>query len=51
MVVLVLSQSMERSLKICSKLEEQLHVCAPVQDIPDGGGALAQPEEVNSMKN
>ena len=34
MVVLVLSQSMERSLKICSKLEEQLHVCAPVQDIP-----------------
>ena len=33
MVILVLAQSMENSLKMCSKFEEQMHVCAPIQDI------------------
>ncbi len=35
MVILVLSESMDKSAKICSKLEEQHHVCAAVQDIPE----------------
>ncbi|MBO4321179.1 MAG: hypothetical protein J5857_12000, partial [Treponema sp.] len=26
---------MEKSLRICSRLEEQQHICAPVQDIPN----------------
>ncbi|MBO7639689.1 MAG: helix-turn-helix domain-containing protein [Treponema sp.] len=33
MVILVLSQSMEHSLRICSRLEEELHICAPVEDV------------------
>ncbi len=33
MVILVLSQSMEHSIRICSKLEEELHICAPVEDV------------------
>ena len=33
MVILVLAQSMEKSIKICSKFEEQQHICAPIQDV------------------